>query len=143
MTKNISKQDQEFRNQVETCEFPVPEFDHRAHIRLAYVYLVKNNDTDESVRLMREALTGLLKHAGVDPAVKYHETLTEAWILAVHHFMNNTESSSSADDFIAQHSVMLDSKIMLSHYSAEVLFSEKARQSFVEPNLDPIPRHCD
>jgi hypothetical protein len=90
---------------------------------------------------MREALTGQLKYAGIDPSEKYHETLTEAWVLAVHHFMNNTENSSSADDFIEQHPVMLDSKIMLSHYSTEVLFSEDARQSFVAPNLDPIPRY--
>jgi hypothetical protein len=139
----VTNEDQEFKNQVENCEFPVPQFDHGAHLRLAYVYLVQNNSTDESVQLMREALAGLLKHAGVDPSAKYHETLTEAWILAVHHFMNNTENSSSADDFIEQHPVMLDSKIMLTHYSAEILFSDEARQSFVEPNLDPIPRHGD
>jgi len=37
--------------------------------------------------------------------------------------------------------VLLDSKIMLTHYSAELLFSDQARAEFVEPNLDPIPRH--
>jgi len=139
--KNLSsKEDQEFKNQVESCEFPVPEFDHRAHSRLAYVYLVENN-TDIAVQLMRDTLTDLLKHAGVDPSQKYHETLTEAWILAVHHFMNNTDGSESADDFIEKNTIMLDSKIMMTHYSADVLFSEKARQYFIEPNLDPIPRH--
>lgn len=35
--------------------------------------------------------------------------------------------------------VRLDSNIMLKHYSAEVLFSPKARQSFVQPNISPIP----
>jgi len=30
---------------------------------------------------------------------------------------------------------------MLTHYSAELLFSPEARAGFVEPNLDPIPRH--
>ena len=90
---------------------------------------------------MRKALTALLKHAGVDPSQKYHETLTEAWILAVHHHMKNTDNSESADGFIEKNTVMLDSKIMMTHYSAEVLFSEQARQSFVEPNLDTIPGH--
>jgi hypothetical protein len=136
----VSKADLEFRHRVESCKFPVSEFDHRAHIRLAYVYLAENS-VETSVQLMREALFKLLKHAGVDPSQKYHETLTEAWVLAVRHFMNNMDSSESADEFIAQNSVMLDSKIMLTHYSAEVLFSERARQSFVEPNLDPIPGH--
>jgi len=136
----LSREDQEFKSQVEACEFPVPEFDHRAHLRLAYVYLVEGS-AEQAVQLMREALTGLLKHAGVDPSKKYHETLTEAWILAVHHFMSNTDSCESTDDFIEKNNVMLDSKIMMMHYSAEVLFSEQARQSFVEPNISPIPRY--
>ena len=118
------------------------EFDHRAHIRLAYVYLTENS-TDDSIQLMRDALTALLKHAGVDPSQKYHETLTEAWILAVNHFMKNTDHSQSADNFIEKNTVILDSKIMMTHYSAEVLFSNAARKAFVEPNLDPIPRHSE
>ena len=30
---------------------------------------------------MQNTLVALLKHAGIEPAAKYHETLTEAWIL--------------------------------------------------------------
>ena len=141
LTHLITTQDREFKDQVESCEYSVPQFDHRAHLRLAYVYLVQQNDAQAAVSLMKVALINLLKHAGIEPSTKYHETLTEAWIFAVHHFLSHTESSTSADDFIEQHPVMLDSKIMLSHYTEEVLFSEVARRSFVEPNLDPIPRH--
>jgi hypothetical protein len=137
----ISNEDQDFQHQVEACKYSVRQFDHRAHLRLAYVYLVKNKNTDQTIRLMRDTLIGLLRHLGIDPSVKYHQTLTEAWILAVHHFMNNTEKSVSADDFIEQHPVLHDSKIMLTHYSAELLFSEEARQSFVQPDLEAIPHH--
>ena len=35
---------------------------------------------------------------------------------------------------------LLDPKIMLTHYSAERLFSPEARAEFVEPDIDPIPR---
>jgi hypothetical protein len=31
---------------------------------------------------------------------------------------------------------------MLTHYSADLLFSDQARANFVEPNRDPIPRHA-
>lgn len=41
----ISKEDLQFKNQIESCEFPVPDFDHRAHVRLAYVYPI-GDDTD-------------------------------------------------------------------------------------------------
>ncbi|HYJ40833.1 MAG TPA: hypothetical protein VEW08_08590, partial [Steroidobacteraceae bacterium] len=82
-----------------------------------------------------------LSHHGI-PASKYHATLTRAWILAVHHFMHRSPEASSADDFIARNPALLDSKIMLTHYSADLLFSDEARAGFVEPNLDPIPRHA-
>jgi hypothetical protein len=78
---------------------------------------------------------------GVDPT-RYHETLTRAWILAVRHFMNKTRGGKSADELIAKNPEMLDSRSMLTHYSSEVLFSDEARQAFVQPDLDPIPRHA-
>ena len=134
-----SKEDIEFKRQFESCEFPVAEFNHKAHLRLAYVYLSENN-ADSSIELMRDSLIRYLKHNGVDPS-KYHETLTKAWVLAVHHFMNKTENSISSDELIDQQPEMLDSRIMMTHYSAEVLFSEEARKAFVQPNLEPIPRH--
>jgi len=140
MKKVISIADRKFKADVEACVFPAPDFDHRAHLQLAYTYLAEYTP-EQAIGRMRETLIGLLKHAGVEPSEKYHETLTEAWILAVHHFMQNTPSSNSADHFIDQNPLMLDSKIMMTHYSAEVLFSDQARRTFVEPNLDPIPRY--
>ena len=37
--------------------------------------------------------------------------------------------------------LLLDSKIMLTHYSRRPAVLGQARAEFVEPNLDPIPRH--
>ncbi len=87
---------------------------------------------------MRESLVAFLGHHGID-AAKYHETITRAWILAVRHFMDRTPHSDSADAFIDANPVLLDSKIMLTHYSAEVLFSAEARARFIEPDLQQIP----
>ncbi|MBN7796324.1 hypothetical protein [Parahaliea mediterranea] len=140
MSHIASREDKHFQRAVESCEFPVSDFDHRAHLRLAYIYLV-DQDIEGAVQRMRETLLRLLQHVGVDPSDKFHETLTKAWVLAVYHFMNLTETSESADEFIDANPVMLDSKIMLTHYSAEVLFSDEARRAFVEPNLEKIPRH--
>lgn len=139
MKFDITKDDLEFKIQVESCTFPVSDFNHRAHVRLAYIYL-SENDVDLSSERMRETLKRLLVHNGVDPS-KYHTTLTKAWILAVHHFMNKTGSAESADAFMDKSPNILDTKIMMTHYSAEVLFSDEARALFVEPDLDPIPRY--
>jgi hypothetical protein len=48
----------------------------------------------------------------------------------------------SADDFINRTTILLDSRIMLTHYSADRLFSQHARAAYVEPDLNPIPRHA-
>jgi hypothetical protein len=87
---------------------------------------------------MREALLSFIEHNGISRS-KFHETITRAWVLAVRHFMDRSASSSSTD-FIAKNRDLLDTRIMLTHYSAGVLFSSEARASFVEPDLDPIPR---
>ena len=77
MTREISSDDKRFSSNVEACEFPVNDFDHRAHLRLAYVYLVERGSTD-AITAMRDTLTSLLLHAGIEPSARYHETLTKA-----------------------------------------------------------------
>jgi len=56
--------------------------------------------------------------------------------------MHRTPSALSAEDFVRQTPLLLDSRIMLTHYSAELLYSPRARSHFVQPDLDPIPRHA-
>lgn len=138
-TYSLSDDDREFVTAFESGRITPAQFDHRAHVRLAYAYLV-GSGTDASVERMRVALLSFLRHHGIASA-KYHETLTRAWVMAVRHFMERSTGAASADVFIAANPPLLDSKIMLTHYSAEVLFSDRARAGFVEPDLGPIPRH--
>jgi hypothetical protein len=139
MSHSLSSDDRRFQADVAACRVHPDAFDHRAHIRLAYTYLAEH-DVDTALTLMRRALQALIQHNGI-PVAKYHETLTQAWILAVRHFMAASPDADSAATFIAGNPSMLDAKIMMTHYSAEVLFSAEARARFVEPNLDGIPRH--
>src|SRR5688572_24141263 len=139
MPHTLSILDRTFRSDFEEGRVTPAQFDHRAHVRLAYVYLTEGG-VDAAADAMRNALLGFLERHGVD-AAKYHETLTRSWILAVRHFMERTPAAASADAFIAANPELLDSKIMLTHYSASVLFSPEARAQFVEPDLQSIPRH--
>lgn len=132
----LSQDDRNFRSAFEAGTFTPSQFNHPAHVRLAYVYLVEG-DVEAAVEKMRAALLSFLEHHDI-PRSKFHETITRAWVLAVRHFMNKSTSTSAAD-FMANNPELLDSKIMLTHYSASVLFSPDARAAFVEPDLDPIP----
>lgn len=135
----LSSEDREFQKQFETCRFPPSEFTHHQHLRLAYVYLVEN-DSDASYRMTRDSIHRFLEYHGVELS-KYHDTITRAWVMAVRHFMEQTPHCNSGEDFIGQNPVMLDPEIMLTHYSAKLLFSDEARAKFVEPDLDPIPQY--
>ena len=135
----LSPEDRRFRESFEAGHLDPAGFDHRAHLRVAYAYLVDNDD-EAAIDLMRSALLGFLRAHGID-ASKYHETMTRAWILAVRHFMEITPPCPSSHAFIEANPRMLDAKIMLTHYSADLLFSPQAREKFVEPDLDRIPRH--
>jgi hypothetical protein len=137
----LSADDRDFRRAFETGALAPAGFSHRAHVRLGYVYLADSDGVESALERMRTALVAFLAHHGI-PAAKYHETLTRAWILAVDHFRHRTPEAASADDFIDRNPALLDSKIMLTHYSAGLLFSDAARAQFVEPDLDPIPRHA-
>ncbi|MEO7386401.1 MAG: hypothetical protein ABIX37_05655 [Gammaproteobacteria bacterium] len=125
-----------FRVAFEAGHIPPSEFNHLGHLRLAYVYLVEGG-IEQGERQMREALLAFVAANHV-PASNFHVTLTRAWLLAVWHFMNRRESYSFAE-FAANSAPLLDSKVMLTHYSAETLYSAVARATFVEPDLEAIP----
>jgi hypothetical protein len=133
-----SPDDRAFLAAFEAHAVPPAAFNHREHLRLAYVCLCESR-ADEAQGRVRAALQAFIAHHGVDPA-KYHETITRAWVLAVDYFMRKSEGPfESFDAFIAADPRLLDSSIMLTHYSKERLFSEQARTSFIEPDLQEIP----
>ena len=133
----LSQDDRRFRAAFEAHTVVPSQFNHEAHVRLAYVYLAEH-DVESATQRMREALLSFIEHNGISRS-KFHETITRAWVLAVRHFMDRSATSSSSD-FITKNQELLDARIMLTHYSASVLFSSEARAAFVEPDLDPIPR---
>lgn len=139
MTHQISSDDRRFLADLETGALEPARFDHRAHVRAAYIYLAEH-EPDRAADRMRDTLRTFLRHHGIDVS-KYHETITRAWILGVRHFMESSPFTPSADAFIDANPRLLDAKIMLTHYSATLLFSPRARAEFVEPDIEPIPRH--
>ena len=139
MATQISQADRQFESAFLSGRFPLEKFDHRAHIRLAYIVTV-GETVERAQQQMREALINFLEVKGVG-ASKYHETITRAWIMAVRHFLEQTDNSSDADDFIARHPQLLNPNIMLTHYSEELLFSEQARQHFIQADIEAIPEY--
>ena len=138
MRHRVSADDWDFLRKFDSCEVKPAEFDHRAHLKLAYILLAMHG-VDHAGDRFREALQAFIKRNGIDEA-KYHETLTQAWLLAVSHFMDRAGETKSAEEFVAASPVLLDPKVILTHYSRTLIESDRARKRFVQPDLDPIPR---
>ena len=139
MSHSISADDQSFQRDVESCAFPVSEFNHRAHLRLAYIYLVQGDDVEWAIGKMRETLLKLLMFAGIDPSQKYHETMTRAWLMIVHQFMNSGVEANSADQFLNGNKSLMGADTLYQYYSEDRLYSQHARQEFLKPDIKPLP----
>ena len=114
------------------------EFGHRQHLRVAYGYLTLHPYA-EALEKTETGLRNLLAHLGA-PASKYHHTLTEAWLRAVQHFMQQSGPTTDFEQFLETAHPLLDKNIMGTHYSTDLLWSDAARAAFVEPDRQPIPR---
>jgi hypothetical protein len=126
-----------FQRSFETYDIYPAAFNHAAHVRLAYIYLC-GHSIDEAAERMKRSLLAFLDHFGVDRS-RFHATMTRAWLLVVRHFMELCSCSASSREFIAANPRLLDTKIMLRHYSAATLFSQRARAAFVQPDIADIP----
>jgi hypothetical protein len=134
----LSTTDLEFDRRFSSGELPPRDFDHKSHLRLAYIHLATHG-RDTAVSTFRAALLAYLHHHQIDPG-KFHETLTQAWLQAVWHFMQRIGETTGSEDFLQRSVILHDPMVMLTHYSKEVLLSDEARKGYVAADLNPIPR---
>jgi hypothetical protein len=121
--------DREFVEALEACSLPGSAFDHRAHIRLAWLYLREQPLLEALPRF----IDSLKRYAGsLGASGKYHETITYAFMFLIHERMVRTPASSF--DAFADANADLLGPILERYYTAETLASELARTTFVMPN---------
>lgn len=115
--------DAAFLKALERGTFPKEEMNHRAHIRLA---LLCRDDPQRARDLLQRFAIG----AG--QAVKFNETLTQVWLRLVAAHPERTVDA-------LMKTPLADAKLPLRHYSHERLWSDEARERFIEPDLRPLP----
>jgi len=133
----ISPIDKLLMASIENGTMQLAEFNHSTHLKLVYCYLAELG-LAKSFKKMSQTLKFFLSAKGVD-GNKFHKTLTHAWIQTVWHHMQHNDNTNSADEFLNNNQFLLNKDLMLSHYSHELLFSDKARKQFIPPDLNPLP----
>jgi hypothetical protein len=122
--------DREFVAQFESCTLPPELFDHRNHVRLAWVYLKEEPLLGALDRFRRS----LKRYAGsLGASAKYHETITFAFLFLIHERMQPAPPAETFDAF-AERNPELFEKILLRYYREETLASALAREVFVMPD---------
>lgn len=135
----VTAADLGFLARFEDCSLPEAEWTHLAHIRVAWVCL-QLDEADAALERIRE---GILRYNSevLRRRHRYHDTVTIAFTRIIASRMEPGESWTA---FAARIGDLLDqqSPVLLGYYSGERLFSDLARQRFVEPDLAVLPALC-
>nr|WP_299067774.1 hypothetical protein [uncultured Allomuricauda sp.] len=139
-TRNITSHSQlndgEFKELFKTTALSPQLFTHEAHLRLAWIHI---NLYEEEVAI--EKICKQIKdfdeiHGTGD---KFHHTITVSSIKIMRHFILKSKSNRF-EDFLLEFPRLLTSfkELLLKHYSADLIFSKKAKTGFVPPDLLPF-----
>lgn len=126
--------DTQFLQQFESAT--LPSFPHTDHIRMAWLYL-RRDGWDAGYAQIQSGLKHFARAKGQPD--KYHETITRFWALLVQHCIQHQLDIDDFDMFIETYPILLDKTAMTRHYSDDVLWGTDARQSWVTPDLVPMP----
>jgi hypothetical protein len=133
--------DDELLRQFEDCTFPFDQWVHRAHLKVAYLYLVRH-PFEIAVEKMRSGIRAynLVHQVPDEPTRGFHETMTVAWLKILHATVELYGFADSADEFVDGQPQLWEKKNLRLFYSRELIMSPRAKQEFVEPDLTPLPR---
>jgi len=125
--------DQQFLTAFESAT--LHPFKHRDHIRVAWLYLHRDGWEAGCDQIRR----GIQHFAQANGATTlYHETITRFWAQVVFNAVRATPKISDFVTFERRHHLLFDKRYIAQFYSAERLFSQEAREQWVEPDLQAM-----
>ena len=136
--------DQELLENFQDLSLPFKEWTHRAHVRIAYLYL-KEHGLDEGIDRIRRGIQAYNAANDVPegPLSGYNETTTVAFSTIVHAVLNayaESHAVGSSEEFCDMHPQLLSKHILRFFYTPERRIVPEAKKKFVEPDLAPLPK---
>lgn len=134
--QNNTMSDDELLAAFEDGSLPHVSWTHRAHVRVAFVYLSRCA-LPEAIEQMRIGIRRYNAVHGVSdgPKMGYHETTTQAFVRLIHQVMEMRGPFQNSDAFCECNEELLEKRVLLCYYSRERIMSAQARIGFVEPDL--------
>jgi hypothetical protein len=131
MEANLTNE--EFIDQFESGSLPTEYFNHRQHVRAAWIYLQKN-ETLEALKLFSTSLKNYARTHGAKNL--YHETITWAFVFLINERLEHTGREKAWEDFASENEDVLNwqDNVLKKYYRPETLQSDLARRVFVFPD---------
>ncbi|WP_395748127.1 hypothetical protein [Prosthecobacter sp.] len=136
--------DEEHLRRFEDHSLPREQWTHRAHLKVAYLYLQRLSFPDALAQL-RAGIKAYNAAKGIQdtPTGGYHETMTRVWLQLVYTALSQFGPAESADAFFDAQHQLASKRTPLLFYSHDLIMSPEARCSFVVPDLAPLPIPLD
>jgi hypothetical protein len=115
---------------------PDGRFGHRQHVHLAFL-TVRAFGVQAAVATISSWIRHLAEYNRAPQ--KYNATMTQAWTQVVGHHVEADPTVADFGEFADRHPVLLDKRLLQSHYRSSTLASTAARRGWVEPDLAPFP----
>ena len=119
---------------------PLAEWTHRAHLKVAFLYLMRFSFEDAATR-MEDGIRRLNAANQVPEAVDqgFHVTMTRAWMRIIDTTARVYGPYDDADAFVDDHPQLHERLLLRLFYSRPRICSADAKARFVEPDLAPLP----
>lgn len=133
--------DDDLLRQFEDSSLPFEQWVHRAHVRVAYLYLMRH-PFEFAVEKMRSGIRAYnaAHHVPDEPNRGFHETMTGAWLRIIHATIQIYGAATSSEAFVDGQPQLQEKKNLRLFYSPELIMSPAAKREFLEPDLAPLPR---
>lgn len=126
--------DEEFLAEFLACRLQAADFDHRAHVRMAWLML-ERQPLEDAVASICIGIQRIALHLGA--TTKFNRTLSEA----LARIIASKLGPATWSEFAASHPELLSNvrELLTQYYSPELLGSDAARHGFVAPDRTPLP----
>jgi hypothetical protein len=119
------------------------QWNHRAHLRVAYTYLHAHG-FEQGLNKIREGIKKLNAVHGVPEGIDrgYHETITHAFARVVASMIkahNETLGITDSESFCEAHPHLLSKMLLRLYYTRARIMTLEAKAKFVEPDIAPLP----
>jgi len=127
--------DAEFQRQFENLTLSPDHFDHRGHLRIAWLYLKQ----DSLVIAIEKVCGGISRYAtSLGATDKFHHTVSEATVRIMAQRLTEQPAKTFDSFLAANQDLQADLLGVLSrYYSDEQLHCEAAKRAFQTPDLNP------